>query len=109
MRKENNQDYQNYHKMEIDTDMSYVKNGVLTVVNSNGLTIKNYKMIHPMSHNSVICNHCDSVYDIKKVRVRHRYNDCTEFVTPCCNYEHADDRKIKSKPDFEKLTFKLYH
>jgi len=84
--------------MEIDTEISYIKDKVLTIVSNNGMTNKSHKMIHTMSHTSVICNHCGSVYDLKKVEVKHRYSDCTEFITPCCNYEHADD-----------ITFKLYH
>lgn len=48
----------------------------------------------------VICNHCNRVYDKARAKVTHRFADCTQFTTPCCN-RTADTRKWKSLPDYE--------
>lgn len=53
--------------------------------------------------NPVICNHCGKVYDLHTVKVNHRYQDCDQFTTPCCNYEFADNRTWKSFPDYTKI------
>lgn len=48
----------------------------------------------------VVCSLCNSIYDLTKVKVNHRYEDCSQFTTPCCNYGFADTREWKSFPDF---------
>lgn len=48
----------------------------------------------------VICNHCNKIYDLTTVKVKHRYEDCSQFITPCCKNQFADDRLWKSFPDF---------
>lgn len=48
----------------------------------------------------VVCNHCNKIYDLANVKVNHRFQDCSQFTTPCCNYNFADDREWKSFPDY---------
>lgn len=55
------------------------------------------KMIAPVS-----CNHCGKSYDLCDVKVNHRYADCTQYKTPCCD-KLADDREWKSLPDFTRI------
>lgn len=55
------------------------------------------KMISP-----VICNHCGMVYDLAAGKVVHRYGDCDQYKTPCCD-TLADTREWKSFPDFKKF------
>ncbi|MCR4338702.1 MAG: hypothetical protein NUW01_02325 [Gemmatimonadaceae bacterium] len=50
----------------------------------------------------VQCTHCGKVYDLTRVHVIARYQDCSVYPTPCCNRQ-ADDRKWKSLPDFREL------
>lgn len=51
----------------------------------------------------VKCNHCGKVYDLTTVKVSHRYADCDQFITPCCDYRFADTRTWKSFLDYERL------
>lgn len=54
----------------------------------------------------VRCCRCQNIFDLCNVKVRHRYGDCTEFYTPCCN-RIADDRQFKSMPDIEPVKIVL--
>ncbi len=69
----------------------------------NGAMIK-YIAIEPVSKMTapVICNGCGKVYDLAAGKVVHRYGDCTQYRTPCCN-RLADDRTWKSFPDFKEF------
>lgn len=51
----------------------------------------------------VVCSHCGETYDLSTVKVNHRYIDCDQFTTPCCNYKFADNRQFKSFKDYRKL------
>lgn len=55
-------------------------------------------MIRPVK-----CNHCGKPYDLTTVKVNHRFADCDQFTTPCCNYKHADTRPYKSFPDYKEI------
>ena len=50
----------------------------------------------------VLCRHCGKAYDLATVGDVHHIGDCTIFDTPCCG-RRADDRKLKSLPDFTRL------
>jgi hypothetical protein len=39
----------------------------------------------------VRCTYCGEIYDLCDGKVNHRFADCTEFYTPCCN-ALVDDR-----------------
>lgn len=56
------------------------------------------KMISPVK-----CNHCGKVYDLTAAKVNHRFADCDQFTTPCCDYKFADTRTYKSFPDFTNI------
>jgi len=82
-------------------------NGELVLVNINGFCERLevidrdiMKMISP-----VRCNHCGKTYDLATVKVNHRFADCDQFTTPCCDYKHADTRTWKSFKDFENLDY----
>ena len=53
-------------------------------------------------HNPVKCNHCGEAYDLGTVKVLHRYDDCTDFETPCCK-RRVDDRMYISRPAYTTL------
>lgn len=75
-------------------------NGNLIIMSSIG-TVEIYPikgMIVPVK-----CNHCGKAYDLTTVKVNHRYGDCDQFTTPCCNYGFADTRSWKSFPDYKTL------
>ena len=48
----------------------------------------------PLSFYSVICNHCGKVYDIRKAEIVLKYNNITEFISPCCGIR-CDNRPFK--------------
>jgi len=50
----------------------------------------------------VRCCKCGKVFDLASAKVVHRYQDCTQFITPCCQ-KPADDRVWKSIPDIESI------
>jgi hypothetical protein len=79
------------------------KEGILTIYPEGvyGPTIQEFN-IKGMTC-PVICSHCGKVYDLHIVKVNHRFMDCTQFTTPCCNYQFADDRECKSFKDYERL------
>lgn len=72
--------------------ITYLPNGLHIVHESLG-DVKT--MVSP-----VMCNHCNKIYDLRFVKVTHRYQDCTQFKTPCCELE-VDDRRWKSRRDYE--------
>lgn len=81
--------------------------GVLMLVSIDGfcerlepLSNDVMKMISP-----VRCNHCNGIYDLAMVKVNHRFADCDQYTTPCCDYKHADTRTWKSFKDFENLDY----
>jgi hypothetical protein len=45
----------------------------------------------------VRCGRCNAIYDLGKVKVIHRYADCTLFTTPCCN-QNVDERTWVCNP-----------
>ena len=67
-------------------------------------SIITYKALEPVEQmtSPVICNHCNMVYDLAAGKVVHRYMDCTQYRTPCCN-KLADDRMWVSFPSFKKF------
>lgn len=71
------------------------KNKLIVFVN-NGLMFVEHPIVHEIediqSEFNVVCNHCNKIYDLRKVKVTQRYSDCDDFTTPCCGYEHADNR-----------------
>jgi hypothetical protein len=86
--------------------MSVVKEispeGILTIYhNNNSNTFEEFN-IKGMSC-PVVCNHCSGVYDLYTVKVNHRYGDCDQFTTPCCDYKFADNREWKERKDYERL------
>jgi len=56
----------------------------------------------------VVCAHCGEIYDLRAVKVIHRYADCSLYQTPCCG-RTADDRTWKGLPDFSKWTPEMNH
>lgn len=60
-------------------------------------TEKLSKMLVPVK-----CNHCGQAYDLCGTKVLHRYMDCTEYLSPCCN-KRVDDREWVSFPAFTRL------
>lgn len=81
--------------------ITYIQGGEVITVYQNG-TSEVAPLIHELSPRSVKCCHCNSIYDITKVEVIHRFADCSVFKTPCCNLQ-VDDRLFKSSKDFEKF------
>ncbi len=72
--------------------------GVFRYVPANGLS----EMISPVS-----CAHCGKAYDLTKVKVSHRFMDCTQFRTPCCG-KLSDDREWKGCPDYKRIDLSQY-
>jgi len=81
--------------------------GNLYIQSKDGLTftIKECGDIKNMGE-PVECLHCGKFYDLHTVKVNHRYADCSQFTTPCCNYKFADDREFKSFKDFKRVNLK---
>lgn len=80
-----------------------IEDGKLIEIHVNGV-IKEHEIMHPPITNfHVLCNHCGKIYDLTYGNVTHRYHDCDEFTTPCCNREHADTREWKSFPDYTRI------
>ncbi len=80
--------------------MEYIineKKKTLTIFLPDQHQILKHKIKHKITSVSnklfVVCNHCNSIYDIRKTKNSKSYQDCTDFTTPCCNFEHADDRR----------------
>jgi len=73
-------------------------NGIFTQFAPNPMMAftKREVVHHPITEHSVICNRCGKIYDLTKVEVTHRFHDCTQFTTPCCNSPFADDRVFKN-------------
>lgn len=87
----------------MDLSQAIIEGDKVLVYNSNS-TIETYPLIHkPITVSSVKCNHCGSIYDLRKVTVGHRYMDCDSYSTPCCKVM-ADTRAYKSFNDFERIT-----
>lgn len=55
------------------------------------------KMISPVQ-----CCNCGKAFDLTTAKVVHRFQDCTQFTTPCCQ-QQADDRMWKSCPDIQSI------
>ena len=72
--------------------------GVLKYIPAKGLD----EMISP-----VLCAHCGKAYDLTKAKVNHRFADCTQFNTPCCN-KLSDDREWKGCPDYKRIDLSQY-
>lgn len=66
---------------------------------SKGILIKEHRLIHPVSKSSVVCRHCGSIYDLSKVKIDHRYEECDDFTSPCCNIQGCDTRVFKRDYD----------
>lgn len=50
----------------------------------------------------VQCNMCNKIYDLCDGKILHRYMDCTEYMTPCCN-KRVDDREWVTHPAFTRI------
>jgi len=89
--------------MKTDTEKKTTKGEVYSRMEANG-TILTYEALEPIRKmiSPVICNNCGKIYDECGVKVEHRFSDCDQFYTPCCN-KLADNRAWKSFPDFKKF------
>lgn len=84
----------NYTYNTVNAFSKNIFNGISLIAGKEDLD----KMLSP-----VICNHCKEVYDLTKAKINHRFQDCDQFTTPCCNYKFADTRTWKSFPDFTNI------
>jgi len=76
-------------------------NNILKQLTSDGKYVNREIIDLPLSIYSVVCNHCGKIYDIRKAEVTLKYNNITEFITPCC-HERCDDRPFKKDFTFLK-------
>lgn len=80
--------------------MKYVLNGFLydfDIINGS-LSKYNIKDMRI----PVLCTYCSKTYDLTKVKVTHRYSDCDQFKSPCCD-RLVDTRMYKNILDFKYL------
>lgn len=87
----------------MDLSQAIVEEDKIMMYDING-TMERFPLVHkPITGSSVKCNFCNSIYDLTKVTVSHRFMDCDSYVTPCCG-ANADTREYKSFKDFERIT-----
>lgn len=85
-------------------DIEVDKKGIVHIYRSdNGIDFTEIVYYVKNMITPVICNHCGKVYDLTTVSINHRYGDCDQFTTPCCDYKFADTREWKSFKDFNRI------